>query len=100
MPLMPGKSKAAFQHNIKAEMHAGKPQSQALAIAYSEKRKKMAMGGYAEGGEVDEDHEMLMDQCAMECMEAIESKDKTKFREAFETLLADLLMKMGGGDEE
>ncbi len=49
MPLMPGKSKKAFDHNIEAEMHAGKPQDQALAIAYAtkrkNKRKKMAEGG-------------------------------------------------------
>lgn len=36
MPLIKGKSNAAFQHNIKAEMAAGKPQKQAVAIAYSE----------------------------------------------------------------
>lgn len=36
MPLIKGKSNAAFQHNIKAEMAAGKPQRQAVAIAYSE----------------------------------------------------------------
>jgi hypothetical protein len=47
MPLMKRKSKGAFEHNIKAEMRAGKPQDQALAIAYSVKRKakKMAKGG-------------------------------------------------------
>jgi len=39
MPLTHGKSKAAFGANVRAEMHAGKPQDQALAIAYSEKRK-------------------------------------------------------------
>lgn len=50
MPLMHKKSKKAFEHNIKAEMHAGKPQDQSLAIAYSVKRKakkKMAEGGMA-----------------------------------------------------
>ena len=36
MPLEKGKSKAAFSHNVKAEMNAGKPQKQAVAIAYSE----------------------------------------------------------------
>jgi hypothetical protein len=36
MPLIKGKSNKAFQHNIKAEMAAGKPQKQAVAIAYSE----------------------------------------------------------------
>lgn len=48
MPLMQGKSKQAFGHNVGAEMKAGKPQKQALAIAYSMKRrnaKKMAKGG-------------------------------------------------------
>lgn len=49
MPLLKKKSQAAFEHNIKAEIGAGKPQKQALAIAYSVKRKapkkKMAEGG-------------------------------------------------------
>lgn len=47
MPLMKKKSKTAFSHNVKAEMEAGKPQKQSLAIAYSVKRKakKMADGG-------------------------------------------------------
>lgn len=64
---MKGKSPKAFEHNVKAEMHAGKPQPQALAIAYSVKRRnkkpmKKASGGsvqsgssdmnYAEGGNV------------------------------------------------
>lgn len=38
MPLNYGKSKAAFSQNVRAEMHAGKPQKQAVAIAYSVKR--------------------------------------------------------------
>lgn len=48
MPLSHGKSKKAFEHNIKAEIGAGKPKDQALAIAYAVKRKaahKMAQGG-------------------------------------------------------
>jgi hypothetical protein len=40
MPLEKGKSKKAFSHNVKAEMKAGKPQKQAVAIAYAQKRKK------------------------------------------------------------
>jgi hypothetical protein len=32
-------SKAAFKQNFLAEVHAGKPKKQALAIAYSIKRK-------------------------------------------------------------
>ena len=42
MPLMKSKSKEAFAHNVKAELSAGKPLKQSLAIAYSEKR---AAGG-------------------------------------------------------
>ena len=39
MPLVKSASKAAFRKNIKAEMKAGKPQKQAVAIASSVKRK-------------------------------------------------------------
>ncbi len=52
MPLIKSKSKKAFSHNVKAEMDAGKPQKQALAIAYAQKRK-----GYAQGGTVEDAHE-------------------------------------------
>ena len=38
MPLETGKSKAAFGHNVATEMKAGKPQKQAVAIAYSKAR--------------------------------------------------------------
>lgn len=38
MPLESGKSKAAFSHNVEVEIEAGKPQKQAVAIAYSKKR--------------------------------------------------------------
>lgn len=36
MPLNPSKSKEAFKENVKTEVEAGKPQKQAVAIAYSE----------------------------------------------------------------
>ena len=39
MPLVKSASKKAMGKNIKAEMAAGKPQKQAVAIAYSVKRK-------------------------------------------------------------
>lgn len=45
MPLSKGKSKEAFQHNLKAELHAGKPKAQALAIAFAVKRQKRSEGG-------------------------------------------------------
>lgn len=40
MPLSPGKSHKAFVSNVKAEIAAGKPPKQAVAIAYSVQRKK------------------------------------------------------------
>jgi hypothetical protein len=39
MPLKRGSSRKAFGFNVKAEMAAGKPQKQAVAIAYSVARK-------------------------------------------------------------
>ena len=39
MPLTKSSSKKAFGKNVKAEMNAGRPQKQAVAIAYSVKRK-------------------------------------------------------------
>jgi len=44
MPLKSGKSKKAFSDNIKTEMAAGKPQKQAVAIAYSVARKGKKKG--------------------------------------------------------
>lgn len=75
MPLMKKASKKAFEHNVKAEMDAGKPQPQSLAIAYSTqrmaKKKHMAAGGtvqsgspdmnYAKGGEVDSHYDSIAD---------------------------------------
>ena len=46
MPLIKSKSKAAFGKNVAAEVKAGKPVKQAVAIAYSTKRAvKKAVGG-------------------------------------------------------
>ena len=39
MPLKKSPTKTAFKSNIKAEVNAGKPQKQAVAIAYSVKKK-------------------------------------------------------------
>ena len=46
MPLKKSTSKKAFSSNVRAEMHAGKPQKQAVAIALEEARS------YKKGGEV------------------------------------------------
>lgn len=48
MPLIEGKaakSKKGFSENIKREMEAGKPQKQAVAIAYSKAGEKRTKGG-------------------------------------------------------
>ena len=39
MPLAKSKTEKAFKENIKTEIKAGKPQKQAVAIAYSVKRE-------------------------------------------------------------
>ena len=56
MPLIKSKSKAAFGKNVAAEMAAGKPQKQAVAIAYSTKRAaKKAVGGSLNPMDYDSD---------------------------------------------
>jgi hypothetical protein len=56
MPLVHGKSDKAFSHNVAAEMDAGKPRAQSLAIAYAEKRRKMAGGGEVADSSPCDDH--------------------------------------------
>ena len=45
MPLTKSTSKEAFKKNIRAEVKAGKPVKQAVAIAYSEKREAQKAAG-------------------------------------------------------
>lgn len=40
MPLKKGKSKKVISENIRREMHAGRPQAQAIAIAMQKAGKK------------------------------------------------------------
>ena len=50
MPLVKSTSKNAFRKNIKAEVAAGKPVKQAVAIAYATKRSAAAKkGGMSKG---------------------------------------------------
>ena len=44
MPLKKSASKPAFRANVKAEIAAGKPQKQAVAIAYAVKREAAKKG--------------------------------------------------------
>lgn len=44
MPLKKGYSRKTISRNIATEMHAGKPQKQAIAIAMSVARKARAKG--------------------------------------------------------
>ena len=50
MPLIKGKSEKAFKENIRAEVKAGKPVKQAVAIAYDVKRR--AQQAKKDGGSV------------------------------------------------
>ena len=45
MSLVKSSSKAAFRKNIRAEVRSGKPVKQAVAIAYSVKRRAAAKKG-------------------------------------------------------
>jgi hypothetical protein len=56
MPLIKSKSKSAFKHNVEAEIHAGKPPKQAVAIAYSEKRHAKKHGGNVSTHEKNSKH--------------------------------------------
>ncbi len=56
MPLIKSKSKAAFGKNVAAEVKAGKPVKQAVAIAYNTKRTaKKAVGGSLNPMDYDSD---------------------------------------------
>lgn len=80
MPLTKSKSKKAFKHNLEAELDAGKPKDQALAIAYDVQRRskphrKMANGGMVE--DLKEGHpETLADAIRAKHKAKMEPSDK------------------------
>ena len=57
MPLMHGKSQQAFHENVKREIAAGRPQKQAVAIAYAVQRK--ASGNFEPSGSDVDPHAAL-----------------------------------------
>ena len=60
MPLSSGKSEKVFSQNVSTEMHHGKPQKQALAIAYAMKRRAQHKAG---GGEMCAHGKMMCHMC-------------------------------------
>jgi hypothetical protein len=88
MPLISGKSQKAFAHNIKAEISAGKPQKQAVAISYSKQREAMAEGGEAELVASADDSSQMLQAIGSEMMQAIETKDHGLLVEALKALIS------------
>ncbi len=75
MPLTKSKSKAAFTHNLKAEISAGKPMKQSLAIAYATKRAAKSKK-YAQGGMVDDEVESIEEPAPMPTTEQFLSDEE------------------------
>lgn len=69
MPLIKSKSKKAMGKNIATEMHHGKPQKQAIAIAYAVRRKAMHK---AHGGLMESPKEEMLESARHEAMESPE----------------------------
>ena len=59
MPLIKSKSEKAFKSNIKAEVKAGKPVKQAVAIAYDVKRRSKKASGGSMHSDVAEDKKLI-----------------------------------------
>ena len=81
---------------------SGMPRTAVLPLSDSTRTEMEGRAHMAEGGEMDGDHDALMDQCAMECMDAIEKKDKDAFLSSMEALVAGMMMKMNSeqGDSD
>lgn len=103
MPLAKGHSRATISKNIHEMVQAGHSPKQAVAASLHNADKYSEGGdvGYADGGEIEmDDDKALLEHCALECMHAIEMKDKSMFLEAFQVLVAHICQGMEpDGDE-
>lgn len=105
MPLKSGHSRATISKNIHEMVAAGHPAKQAVAASLHN-ADKYAMGGEigGEGGngmnEDMDDDKALLEHVALECMHAIEMKDKSMFLEAFEVLISHIVEEMQESPED
>jgi hypothetical protein len=95
MPLKHSKTPAAFKENIETEIEHGKPQKQAVAIAYSEKREAEHKDHMAEGGEAKDPDDEIHSMLGQEIHSAIESKDHKKLSGSLEALIMSCMNKRG-----
>lgn len=97
MPLIHSKRPEAFKHNVETEMSAGKPQKQAVAIAYEEAGEAhKAEGGEVGGTDVPSEEDEISSALGSELMGALEAKDHKKIMSAIE---ATVLRCMNKGQE-
>lgn len=105
MPLHKGHSQKTISKNIHEMVASGYAPKQAVAASLHTADKYCGGGmvGYAEGGEVEapmDDDSALLDHVALECMHAIEMKDKSMFLEAFQVLVSHIVSEMCEPDED
>ena len=74
MPLIKSKSEKSFKKNIAAEVNAGKPVKQAVAIAYNIKRKVKK----SDGGSITDYWDIMDDEKKQEIRRAFQQKQKEK----------------------
>ncbi len=99
MPLIHSKKPAAFKKNVATEMEAGKPQKQAVAIAYQTQRDSKAEGGEVERPQEDDAAE-IREMIGDELMRSFEAKDAKGFMEAVEALVTLVTMESEDSEEE